>query len=286
MGRVAIVTDSTADLADDVVAASGIRVVPLYVTFGERQFRSGVDLSMDEFWDRMLAPDAPFPTTAAASPGGFVSAFRDAFADGAEAVVCVTVGSRISGTFKSAEVARGELAGREVHVIDSASASLGVGLLVVLACELAAAGHSAADVAAALRARVPDVELFVALDTLEYLRKGGRLSAARAAIGTVLSVKPIITLRDGLVEIVDKPRTRARARERVIELLAASPVERIAFLHTRTPGIDAFREEVLARLPAGVEPAHVSTSLVGPSIGPHVGPGILGAVVLRRPAGA
>lgn len=284
MARVAIVTDSTADLPAEFVAAHGIRVAPLYVTFGDRQFRSGVDLTLDEFWDRMLAPDAPFPTTAAASPGGFVAAFREAFDAGAEAVVCVTVGSRISGTFKSAEVARAEIAGREVHVVDSASASMGVGLLVVLACELADAGSPAADIAATLRSRVADVDLFVALDTLDYLRKGGRLSAARAAIGTVLSVKPIITLRDGLVEIVDKPRTRARARERVIELLIARPVERIAFLHTRTPGIDAFRDEVVLRLPGGVDPDRISTVLVGPSIGPHVGPGILGAVVLRRPA--
>ncbi len=282
MGRVAIVTDSASDLTAEVAAAHGIRIVPLYVTFGGSEFRAGVDLSTAEFWARMLAPEAPFPTTAAASPGDFQAAFEAELAAGADAIVCVTVGGKLSATVKSAELAVQGLPGREIHVVDSDSASMGVGLLALVASEMAAAGVPAAEIADRIRARVADIDLYVALATIEYLRKGGRISPARAAIATVLSIKPIITVTDGLVETADKVRTQARARERVVELLTARPVERIAFLHTQAPDLDAFRAEVLARLPGGVDPAHVSTEVVGPSVGPHLGPGCVGAVVLLR----
>ena len=137
-------------------------------------------------------------------------------------------------------------------------------------------------IAATIRERAADLDLYVALDTLEYLRKGGRLSAARAAIGTMLSVKPIITVVDGLVETADRVRTRARARERVIELLTARPVERITILQTVTDDIEVFRDTVVAALPGGVDPAFVSIQTVGPSVGPHLGPGAVGAVMLLR----
>jgi len=284
MARVAIVTDSTADLSPAVTAAQGIRVVPLFVRFGDAELRAGVDLSTDEFWARMLAPDAPFPQTAAPAPGTFRETFEQCFADGAEAIVCLTISTKLSGTYRSAELGAAMLPGRPIHVIDSVTASMGTGLLVLLAAEMAAAGSPAGEIEAAVRARFADIGLYVFLDTLEYLRKGGRLSAARAAIGTVLSVKPIITVRDGLVEMVEKPRTRARARERVLELLASRPIERLAILQTAGIGADrdAFRDELVARLPGGIEPAHVSAETIGASIGPHLGPGCLGAAVLLR----
>ncbi len=282
MGRVAIVTDSCSDLPADVAAAHGIRVVPLYVRFGDTEFQAGVDLSTDEFWTRMVAPDAPFPTTAAASPGDFQAAFEAELGAGADAIVCVTIGGKLSATVKSAQLAAQGMPGREIHVVDSNSASMGVGLLAIVAAEQAAAGVVAADIAAGVRARIADIDLYVAVDTIEYLRKGGRLSPSRAAIAKVLSIKPIITVIDGLVEVGDKVRTRAKARGRVVELLTARPVERIAFVHARAPDLDAFRAEVLARLPGGVDPGHVSTEVIGPSVGPHLGPGCIGAVVLLR----
>ena len=252
MGRVAIVTDSASDLTAAEAAANGIRIVPLYVRFGDEEFRAGVDLSTAEFWARMVAPDAPFPTTAAAAPGDFKEAFEEELANGADAIVCVNVGGKLSATVKSAELAAQQLAGAEIHVVDSDSASMGVGLLALLGAELAADGIPAAEVAATLRGRVGDVDLYVGLDTLEYVRKGGRMSPARAAIGTVLSIKPIITVTDGEVEATDRVRTRAKARERAIELLTARPVERIAILHTPPADDGGFGEEVLGRLPGGV----------------------------------
>lgn len=278
--KIAVVTDSAADLPPATAAAAAIRVVALTVSFGERSFRAGVDLSTEEFWHRMTAPDAPFPTTAAASPGAFQEAFQAAFADGADAVICVDIAEALSGTIKSARVAAGMLPDREIHVIDSHSASMGVGLIALMAVELASTGMTAAEVAAGVEARSEDIDLFVGLDTLAYLRKGGRLSGPRAAIGTLLSVKPIITFRDGVVEVTDRPRTRSKSRERVLELLAARPLERIAVLYAPPADAATFRDDLVARVRGGIDPAHVSVQPIGPSIGPHLGPGCLGAVVL------
>jgi DegV family protein with EDD domain len=277
---VAVVTDSASDLPPDAAQAARIAVVPLNVHFAAQGFRAGLDLSSADFWDRMLEPDAPFPTTSAASPAAFQEAFEKAFAGVAEAIVCVDVSETLSGTIKSARVAAGLMPDREIHVVDSRSASMGTGLLALLAADLAREGKPAAQIVDELGRRLPDVDLFVAVDTLEYLRRGGRISGARAAIGTLLSVKPIITIRDGLVDVADRPRTRSRARERVIELLTARRVERLAILYAPPADPAAFRDEVVARLPGGIDPAGVSVELIGPSVGPHLGPGCIGGVVL------
>jgi len=285
VGRVAIVTDSTADLAPGTAAAAGIRVVPLFVRFGAEEFRVGVDLTTEQFWTRMLAPDAPFPTTAAPSPGTFQATFEACFAEGADAIVCPTIGSKLSATFQSATLAARALPDREIHVIDTGSTSMSTGIPAQLAAEMATAGATGSEIAAAVRDRLSDVDLYVAVDTLEYLRKGGRLSPARLAIGTLLSVKPIITVRDGLVVMAERPRTRAKARERVIELITAAPIERIAFLHTSTSTheeVQAFCDRLLARVPGGIDPARVSVGLIGASTGPHLGPHLMGAAFLRR----
>ena len=285
MGRIAVVTDSTADLAPEAAAAAGVRVVPLFVRFGTQEFRVGVDLDTEQFWALMLAPEAPFPATAAPSPGTFRETFEACFAEGAEAIVCPTIGSKLSATFQSATLAAETLPGRQIHVIDTGSTSMSTGIAALLAAELAETGGPAAEIAAGVRDRLPDIDLYVAVDTLEYLKKGGRLSAARAAIGTVLSVKPIITVRDGIVEMAERPRTRSRARQRVVELVTARPIERLAVMHTPTSGpeeVDAFRDELVARAPGGIDPAMVSTGLLGASTGPHLGPGLMGAAFLRR----
>jgi DegV family protein with EDD domain len=280
--HVAIVTDSASDLPPDIARSAGISVVPLEVSFGSERFRAGIDLTTDQFWDRMLAPDAPFPTTAAASPGDFKAVFDAAFVTGAESVVCVNVGERLSGTIKSARIAAEMLPEREIHILDSETASMGQGLLALLGVELSKAGKSGDEIARTLTARAADIDLYVALDTLAYLKKGGRISPAQAAIGGLLQVKPIITVKDGAVETADRVRTRGKARERVVELLTARPVEAIAFLFTPPADVEPFRDEVVAKLPEGVDPARVSVQPVGPSVGPHLGPGCLGAVLLYR----
>ena len=280
MSRVAFVTDSASDLDPARAAADGIRIVPLSVTFGEQSFRAGVDLTTEQFWARMTAADAPFPKTAAASPGEFKAVYDEAFADGAEAIVSIHVSGKLSGSIKSAEIAKGLLPDREIHIVDSTGASMAEGILAYMGLEMAARGVSAAEIARVLSDRASDLRMYVSLETLEYLKKGGRISGARAAIGTFLSVKPIIAVEDGRVETADKPRTRSKSRERCIELICARPIERVAILHTLAPDVDEFRDEVVRR--SGVEPATVMVSVVGPSVGPHLGPGCVGAAVLYK----
>lgn len=280
MNRVAIVTDSASDLDPAEGAAAGITIVPLEVSFGESRFKAGVELSTDAFWARMTAPDMPFPKTAAASAGDFASTFETCFAGGAEAIVCVVVAGTLSGTLKAARIARESLPDRDIRIVDSTSASMGEGILATIGLEMAADGASAADIAATLEDRAADLDLYIALDTLEYLKRGGRISGTQAAVGTLLSVKPIITIRAGAVDTADRVRTRSRARERVLELLTARPAERVAVLHTIAEDVEGFRDELVRRLPGGIAPSRVTIQTVGPSIGPHLGPGGIGAVVL------
>jgi DegV family protein with EDD domain len=281
MSRIAIFTDSASDLHPAEAAVSGIRIVPLEVSFGSSTYRSGVDMTTEEFWARMTAAEAPFPKTAASSPGDFKAAYEAAFADGADAIVSIHVASTLSGTMKSAAIARGMLPDREIHIVDSMGASMAEGILARMALEMVAEGRSAAEIAELLEARVPDLRMYVALETLEYLKKGGRISGTQAAIGTLLSVKPIIAVENGVVVTADKVRTRAKARERLLDLICHRPIERVAILHTLSPDVEAFRDRVLARDP-GIDPAHVSLELVGASVGPHLGPGCVGAAVLYR----
>jgi DegV family protein with EDD domain len=283
VARVAIFTDSASDLDPAEAAASGIAIVPLLVNFGSETFKAGVELSGPDFWKRMTAPDAPFPTTAASSPGDFKEAYEAAFEAGAEAVVSIHVAGSLSGTIKSAQIARDMLPDREIHVVDSLGASMAEGILARMGIELAEADVPAEEIAGELESRAPDMRMYVALETLEYLKKGGRISGTQAAIGTLLSVKPIIMVKHGEVTTADRVRTRSKARERLLELIFERPVERIAILHTVAPDVGAFRAEVLKRLP-DIDPETVTVELVGPSVGPHLGPGCVGAAVMYRPS--
>jgi DegV family protein with EDD domain len=282
VARVAIFTDSASDLDPAEAAASGITIVPLQVSFGNETFRAGTELSAEDFWRRMTAPDAPFPTTAASSPGEFKEAYEAAFARGADAVVSVHVAGSLSGAIKSAQIARDMLPDREIHVVDSLGASMAEGILARMGIELAEADVPAEEIAGELESRAPDMRMYVALETLEYLKKGGRISGTQAAIGTLLSVKPIIAVKHGEVTTADRVRTRSKARERLLELIFERPVERIAILHTVAPDVAEFRSEVLRRLP-DIDPETVTVELVGPSVGPHLGPGCVGAAVMYRP---
>jgi DegV family protein with EDD domain len=288
VGRVAIVTDSASDMDPARAASLGISIVPLIVNFGKETFSAGVNLSTDEFWKRMTAPEAPFPTTAACSPGDFQQAYQRAFDGGADAVVSVHVAGTLSGTIKAAEVGRAMFKDREIHIVDSMSASMGEGILAELGVEMANAGVPAAEIASTLTRRREDIGVYLGLETLEYLKRGGRISGAQAAIGTLLSVKPIIEIKDGKVETAERVRTRGKAREKLVELLTVRPMDRLSILHTTASDVDEFQKELLPRIPGGIDPSKVTVDTVGPSVGPHLGPGCVGAVALyterSRPA--
>ena len=282
MGRVAIVTDSASDFDPARAASLGIAIVPLVVTFGNETFSAGVDLSTDDFWTRMKTPGVPFPTTAACSPGTFQTAYQAAFDAGADGIVSIHVADTLSGTLKSAQVARASFPDRDIQVVDSTSASMGEGMLAEIGVRMSNAGSSASEIADALNARRPDLQVYLALETLEYLKRGGRISGAQAAIGTLLSVKPIIEIKAGKVETTERVRTRGKARERLVELLTSRPIERLSILHTTDADVDEFAAGITKR--AGLSASQVTIDTVGPSVGPHLGPGCVGGVALYTEA--
>jgi DegV family protein with EDD domain len=277
---VAIVTDSGSDLTPEELADSGVRQVPLSVSFGEQSFVSPDEMTPDEFWEKLVAPGSPFPLTAAPSVGQFKLAFEQAFAEGHESVVCVCLSSGLSSTVKHARMASEMLDTKEIFVIDSKTATIGVGSLALHGADMAKAGATGTEVFAELGSIVERLDLYCALDTLEYLRKGGRIGVAKAAIGGLLAVKPILTMEDAVAVITDQPRTRSKATARLLEILSARPAVELHLVYSPPADIEAFKKLVLAEMP-GPAPRVVTTHVLGPVIGAHIGPGAFGAILIR-----
>jgi DegV family protein with EDD domain len=278
MTSVAIVTDTSADLLPEQAAAAGIRLVPLTVSFGDESFAAVTELSNEAFYERLTAPGAPLPRTAAPNPQQFEAAYRQALAEGADRVVCVTISSDLSATYSSAVQGASSFPAGQVEIVDSRTVTNGLAMIATAAADLASGGGSQADVLAVIRDLVPRSHIVFTVDTLEYLQKGGRIGRASALVGTVLSIKPILTVVDGAVAPLDRRRTAAKARERLLELVAEHRVERATVLHTVTPGIEVFRDELAAA--TGLDPGSVDIGLVGPVAGTHVGPGMYGVALI------
>lgn len=200
---VKIITDSTADFTREEAAGLGLGVVHLRTRFGDEEYIDGVDITPHQFYEKLVESDV-LPTTSQPSPAEFEAAFASALEEAGE-VVAITISSALSGTYQSAVIAA-ETFGDRVRVVDSLSASIGEQVIVRRAAQLAAEGLSAAELAGRIEAERGDVCVLALLDTLEYLKRGGRISAAAAFAGGVLAIKPVITLRDGAVALVGKAR--------------------------------------------------------------------------------
>ncbi|HET6874434.1 MAG TPA: DegV family protein [Acidimicrobiales bacterium] len=274
MAGVRVVTDSACDLLDSTVTELGIGVVPLRIRFGDEELIDREELSTKEFWSR-CASSSQLPSTAAPSPGQFQAAFEKMADEGAESVVCVNLSSKMSATIESARQAAAALEGRlPVRVVDSLSVTLGLGLVVTEAARLAAGGASLEEVIAAADDSISRMKLYGAIDTLENLKKGGRIGGARALLGTMLSIKPVIEVRDGVVEEESKQRTRSRSlRYLADKARAAGPVSKFAVFSADAPDLDEF-----LGLLEGVAPTEGTTLYgdVGPVIGSHAGRGAIG----------
>ncbi|MCU1455394.1 MAG: hypothetical protein JWN46_3540 [Acidimicrobiales bacterium] len=278
MPGVHIVTDSSCDLPSDVTEKLGIRVVPLSIRFGDDEYVDGVDLSASEFYARMAQTDV-LPSTAAPAPGAFEAAFREAAADGGP-VVCINLSAQLSATMQSAENAAQAVGDElEVTVIDSRSITAGLGSEVVLAAEAAADGASAADVVALVEELRTRTHIIGALDTLDNLKKGGRIGGAQALIGSMLSIKPIIDISSGKVEEAGRARTRRKAlmtlRDRVF---AAGDIDRLTICTGGAPEVDEMREMLAPRFSQD----DVAVCTIGPVIGAHGGPRVLGLAWIDR----
>jgi len=275
---VRVVTDSSADLDRAVADEHAVAVVPLKVRFDEEEFTDGVDLSPEEFWKRLRATNV-LPHTTSPSPGDFEQAFSQLDAEGASGIVCVTLSSKVSATHQSARLAAGRFKGRcHVAVVDSLSVSAGLGNLCQAAATHAEAGEDLETVVAETERLRDSIAYYGAVESLEFLRRGGRIGAARALLGSALSIRPLLSFEQGTVEVAGKVRTRQRSLEWIVECVAAdSPVESVTALHADAADIDVLHE-MLASLVPGQE---VVVSLMGPVMGTHLGPGGVGATYFR-----
>ena len=277
MSRVAIVTDSSVNMPDGLVQQYGIDVVPLKVIFGEHSLRDGIDIAPEEFYE-MLAAAPQLPTTSQPSTGDFVEVYRR-LSEEAEGIVSIHLSDLLSGTVRSALAAKERAADVPIEVIDSQSTSLGLGFVVLAAAREAEAGEDYHGVIEAARAVIPKMSVLFVVDTLKYLRLGGRIGGGSAMLGTALKIKPLLHLSEGQVNPLERVRSKARATERMVEIMEqrlesenSGSALHAAVAHAgRRDEAEQLREEVLSLF----DPSEFYLTELTPALGTHVGPGTL-----------
>jgi len=274
MARIRVVTDSASDVPGDVAARLDIDVVSLTIRFGDEEFVDRVELTPEVFWAKCKTSKT-LPETSAPSVGAFQAAYERAKADGCDGVLVLTLSSLLSATYQSANLAADTMKGLiEVRVIDTLNVSMGQGLVAIDCAELAATGATLADVAERAKALLPKSGVVGTIDTLEHLIKGGRIGGAKALIGQVLSIKPLVELKGGVVAEAGRQRTRAKALAAVAAATAThAPLRRLALVHGACSEADvaallALATEIKSEFP-------IIVGDIGPVVGTHAGPGII-----------
>lgn len=273
MSSIQIVTDSSCDLPEDLVTQLGIDIVPLKIRFGETEFVDRLELTTDQFWEKCRQTDE-LPSTAAPAPGAFVEVFRRAATTGANGVVAIVLSGELSATIEAAQQAAREVDGEiDVRVVDSRTVTLGLGAIVMAAAQAAKAGASLDEVSDVASDGASRTQVHAALDTLENLRKGGRIGAAQSLLGSMLSIKPLIEVRDGVVEPAGKQRTRSKALSYLVGVVEehAERIESIYVLHAACDDVDSFVEQI-----SSLVQTEVLVAQVGPVVGAHAGIGTIG----------
>ncbi len=276
---VQVVTDSASDIPLDIATRLGVAVVPLNIHFGVRTFKDHVTITPDEFYS-MLAHSRELPKTSQASPGEFAEVY-DQLGESADGIVSIHVSSKISGTYNSAvQAARLTSADCAVELVDSAQGSMGLGLVVIAAAEAANAGFGLDEVAALARDASGRAQCFTLLQTLEYLRRGGRIGRAQALLGSILKIKPMVILKDGEAHPLGKERTFRKALLRMKETARGfAPVESLAVMHSTSPELAReLADDLRDLLPEGADPYVTRFS---PVLGVYTGPGAIGIALLQ-----
>jgi len=274
--KVAIVTDGACSLTPAQGEQMGIHVAPVYLTFGDKTYRAGVDLDEAEFY-RLLAASKKLPTTAQPTAGDFLN-FYQRLAEEVDEIVTIVISHHMSATIQSSEMAKEQFHSVPVHIIDSESVSLGLGMITLAAARAAQEGQDAQAVIQLVQDLKQKIKVMFTVETLEYLYKGGRIGGATAFLGSALNIKPILYIKDGRIEPLEKQRTRKHSISRLLELMEESvgnqPVH-LAILHGNVPE-EAYQMEQSIR--SRFNCAELITSDMGPVIGVHAGPGTLGLV--------
>ena len=273
---VRIVSDSTCDLPAETISRYGISIVPLYINVGGKGFLDGIEMTRSEFYEKL--PSFPVhPTTAVPSIEKFRAVYENLIDDGATQVLSIHISAALSGVLDIATLAARQMTSIKVSVLDSRQLSLGTGFLVETAGKMAAAGQTIVEILAALKEQINRSHVFAALDTLEFLKRSGRMNRFVASLGTQFQIKPILTMVDG-VPGTEKVRTREHAKKRLLEMVdKVGALERLAILHTNAPERVAELQNLAASLMPGKE---IPVANLTPVIGAHIGPGAYGFAVL------
>jgi len=273
MARIRVVTDSACDIPEEIARRLNIDIVSLSIRFGDEEFTDRVDLSPEAFWAKCKASKT-LPETAAPSPGAFQAAYERAIADGCDGVIVLTLSALLSATNQSAVLGAEAVADRlPVRVVDTKAVSMAQGLLVIDVAEMAVTGADLEQLVAHAESLVAKVGVVAMLDTLEHLIKGGRVGGARALLGQVLSIKPLLELKDGVVAEAGRQRTRSKALVAIAEVARShAPLKRLALVHgasSEVANLESLVKDVSTQNP-------IIVTDMGPVVGTHGGPGIIG----------
>lgn len=269
-----ILVDSTCDVPPAVAQRLGIAVVPVYINVGDKSYLDGIDLTRREFYENL--PDYElFPTTAAPAPAAFTAAYQTLVEDGATEIISLHIATKLSNTLNAARLGAEDVSGARITMWDTQQLALGSGLQAIVAAEAAAEGCSLQEILALLEEKREKTRIFAVLDTLEFLRRSGRVSWTEFGLGTLLRIKPIVQVYDGEVSMMEKVRTSKRAIPRLVQLVESyAPLERIAFEYAGNPETaEKLRQAAEDLIPPGVETTFMELT---PAIGAHAGPGVVG----------
>lgn len=281
MSKIAIITDTDASLPDDIAAKYGIKQVPITVHFGNEVLETGIDIDDAALFAR-IDKEGRLPTTAAPAPGKFVAAYESAFAAGADEVICFAVSSEVSATYSAAVAAAETLSDRKITVVDTRSLSVGQGFQVLAAAEAAQAGKSGAEILAVTEDVLASSHFYAALSTLKYLAMSGRVGHLAAGMASLLNIKPVLTIQDGRLDMLEKIRTKKKAWARTVELIQSAvdgkSIERMTITHVAVP---AAAKEFETLLRASLDcPEEILITELSAGLSVHSGAGMVGAGVL------
>lgn len=280
MKPIKIIGDSLSDVPKDMVVKYNISILPLTIRFGDEEYKDGIDLNPTQFFEKLKISSQP-PSTSQVPPHDFLVGIEHALDNGYEVIV-INGSSGVSGTHQSALMAKMQLNSDQITVVDTQALSYACGMIVVEAARMAQAGKTREEILARIEDMKGRADHLFSVETLEYLKKGGRLSSTKATIGTILNVKPILTIADGKVENLDKVRGSKKIIPRMIELAKERGIQKgceiIGLAHgNNIEGLEILREEVLREF----EPKELVMTNIGCTIGTHTGPGILALLYLK-----
>jgi len=269
---VKVVTDSSADLPDQLAQELGITVVPIYVRFGEEVYRDRVNISEDEFYQR-LEHDPAHPTTIQPGPQDFLEVYQK-LSPGADGIVSIHISGKLSGTCNSALMAKDMMEGAcPIEVVDSYAVTMGLGLIVIAAAQMAKAGESMDKIVEEAKRAIPQLHLLALFDTLKYLLLGGRIGKARALLGSILNVKPMVSLKDGEVVPAGQARNRAKGMDKLFDFVKnAADIQDLAVVYNTMPDE---AQTLVERIGSVFDREKIRIARVGPALGVHMGPGML-----------